>query len=86
MHEMRFRYAADTPYVLNNMSLEIGPGEKVVQSNRHSCRTDAMHALSVCCCSISSSSGVLCGCSLCLSVCLSVRLVWWVALVPGSLP
>ena len=76
MHEMRFRYAADTPYVLNNMSMEIGPGEKVVQSNRHSCRTDTMHTLSVCCCSISSSSGVLCGCCVavhcvCLSVCLS---------------
>ena len=73
MHKMRFRYATDTPYVLNNVSLEIGPGEKVVQSNRHSCRTDDMHQLSVCCCSISCSSGVLCGCSLCrLSVCLSV--------------
>ncbi len=73
MHKMRFRYATDTPYVLNNVSLEIGPGEKVVQSNRHSCRTDDMHHLSVCCCSISCSSGMLCGCSLCrLSVCLSL--------------
>ena len=37
MHKMRFRYAADTPYVLNDVSLEIKPGEKVSDTGRHSC-------------------------------------------------